>query len=123
MMQKMLLRKFRPHHDCEQRMKPISVGTTPRCRDDLVYTYNEQQYRMFKVIKILESEQYVAREFNITGKVFKRHPSLHFDTVGVFNNHGFKTEKTVLDLSQIKGKVFSHGSLLMSIPMNILVER
>ena len=124
MMEKMLLRKFRPNHDCVIRMKPISVSSTPRSRDDLVYTFEEQEHRMFKVIEIEGGgSRLICREYIISGKIFRRHPTLEFDKVGVYNNHGFKTVRTELQLAEIKGKVFSFGSLLMTIPMNVLTER
>ena len=78
---------------------------------------------MFKVIRVLRNGDFVCREFIISGKVFRRHSTLQFEAVGVFNNHGFKTIQSILPVSAIRGKVFSMGSLLMTIPMNILLEK
>ena len=104
-------------------MKPISASSTPRSRDDLVYSYEQKEHRMFKVVKMEGCGRLVCREFIISGKVFRRHPTLEFDRVGVYNNHGFKTMKCVLSQDQIRGKLLSLGNLLMTIPLNILIER
>ena len=121
MMQKLLLRKFRAHSICLPDMKPIVLGATPKTRDDLVYTYVNSQYHLFKVTEI-DDECYICKEFNVTAKNFRRHPNLDFGKVGIFRNFGFKTTVHRLKWSEIRGKVICIGSLLMSVPKNVLVE-
>ena len=121
-MQKMLLRKFRSQHRCEVTMTAVSTRCTAKSRDDLIYTFDDDfKYRLFKVVKI-NGDQFLCREFNVTPKTYNRVTELDFSTVGVFNNHGHKTNTTVVTLSDVKGKVFSMGSILMTIPINVLTE-
>ena len=122
MMQKLLLRKFRPHRHCYVRMKPIKVGQTAKTRDDLIYTYDDCiKYRLFKVVDI-EDEDYTVKEFNISPKVFRRHQTLNFSHTGVFEWHGCKPGLFIVNMSEVCGKVVMIQNLLMTVPMNVLTE-
>ena len=103
-------------------MKPIRIGCTGKSRDDLIYTFEDGHYTLFKVVS-MTGTRYLCKEYNISGKTFNKEPTLQFQQVGVFNNHGFKTEKITVRPSEIKGKVFSLGAILMTIPSNVLLER
>ena len=104
-------------------MKPISTRRSAKSRDDLIYTFADDNYRLFKVLEELPDDRFKCREFNISPKSFKRHPTLDFGNVGVFNNHGYRSHRTVVSINDVKGKVFSTGSLVMTIGRNLLTER
>ena len=71
MMQKLLLRKFRPHSSCEHKMKPVRLGNTPKTRDDLVYTFEDGTYHLYHVKAISEDmSSFTCKEFNVEEKVF-----------------------------------------------------
>ena len=122
MMQKLLLRKFRPHTSCSVQMKPVRIGQTAKTRDDLVYTLQDGVYRLFQVVD-MDEDSFTVHEFNITPKSFRRHQNLDFGVTGVFNNNGYKTGVFVVEKEEIGGKVVMVGnSLLMTVPINILTE-
>ena len=122
MMQKLLLRKFRPHGSCSVQMKPVKIGQTAKTRDDLIYTFKDRLYRLFKVVDI-EEESFTCQEFNTTPKFFRRHQNLDFGVTGVFNNKGYKTGVFNVERRDMAGKVVMVGnSLLMTVPINILTE-
>ena len=54
MMQKLYLRKFRPHGNCVPQMKPVKVGDTPKTRDDYIYSFREGTFRLYQVQDIVE---------------------------------------------------------------------
>ena len=120
-MQRMLLKKFRPYHSCAAKMKPVRVSTTAKTRDDLVYTYDNDRYQFYQVTDV-EDGQLVCTEFNMGEKIFCRHVTLDFGVVGVYEYYGMKTSQTRIHWRQLCGKVFCYKGLLMSIPMNVLCE-
>ena len=88
-MQRMLLKKFRPHA-CVQGIKPVREQDTAKTRDDLIYIFEGGEYKLYKVKKVF-GDRYECLEFNIDEKHFARHTSLNFGLVGVFVNEGKKT--------------------------------
>ena len=122
MMQKLYLRKFRPHGSCQPRMKPIKLGNTPKTRDDYIYTFKCGHFQLYQVKEIVDG-LYRCSEFNTEDKTFRRHPNLNFGCVGIFVNHGFKTQSVTLTREEIAGKVLSIGALLLTASENVLCER
>ena len=125
MMQKLLLRKMRPHLSCQNKMKPVRLGRTPKTRDDMIYTFKEGMYRLYHVKAIEENEnenEFTCKEFNIEEKYFRRHQTLDFGSVGVFKNLGYKTVTVVVKDSEIAGKVIAIGCLLLTSSKNVLTE-
>ena len=121
MMQKMLLRKFRPHSSCATKMEPINLTSTPKTQDDLIYTFEEGIYRLFQV-KEMEEDILTCQEFNLEAKSFRRHQTVNFGCVGVFVWHGFLAETVILGIGDVKGKVIKIGALLLTVPKNVLTE-
>ena len=123
MMQKLLLRKFRAHPSCVNQMKPIRLSRTPKTRDDIIYTFSDGVYRLFKVEEIGDVEkEYLCKEYNVSNKTFRRHQTLDFGVVGVFRNHGYKMELVTVQHQEICGKLVSIGSLLFTVSINVLTE-
>ena len=103
-------------------MKPVKVGNTAKTRDDYIYTFKCGQFHLYQVKEITDG-LYTCSEFNTEEKTFRRHPNLNFGCVGVFVNHGFKTQSVTITLEEIAGKVLSIGALLMTASRNVLCER
>ena len=121
MMQKLFLRKFRPHGHCHPKMKAVKLGNTPKVQDDYIYAFTSGEAHLYQVKEIVE-DQYICSEFNTEDKKFRRHPNLNFGKVGIFVNHGFKTEPVTLSSAEISGKVLAIGALLFTISENVLCE-
>ena len=123
-MARLLLSKYRPHGSCLVRMKPIKTSSTPKTRDDLIYTFEDGRYKFYAVDSVnTDVETYCCTELNISPKVFRRHEDLDFGRVGVFQHLGRKTITRDLTLEEIHGKLYSYKGLVMSLPVNILTER
>lgn len=121
-MEKMLLRKYRPHDTCVTEMKPLRPDTTLKSQDNLIYTYEEKQYTLYKVLEVGDNDHYKCVELNIEDKSFSRELTLNFGLVGVFKDHGLTTIEKDIELREIKGKVVSSKGLLFTVAKNILQE-
>ena len=51
MMQKNLLAKYRRHGSCKNGMEPVTTNVTAKTRDDLIYTLEEGEYELYKVVE------------------------------------------------------------------------
>lgn len=118
----MLMRKLRPPHQCKTKMKPLKSITTAQSADNLLYTFENNQYCLYKVLECLDNNEFKCVELNIEDKKFQRHQSLNFGKVGVFKNHGLTTVERVLNINEVNGKVFSRKGLLFTVSMNVLEE-
>ena len=54
MMQRNLLAKYRRHGSCKNGMEPVTTNVTAKTRDDLIYTLEEGEYELYKVVEIQE---------------------------------------------------------------------
>ena len=123
MMQKHLLGKYRPHPSCQNGMEPVTTHVTAKTRDDLIYTIEDGDYELYKVVEVQEDRNYKCRKFNTSPKSFMRHQDLDFGKVGVFNNHGYHNIFFQVEHKDVKGKVFQFHSLLLTIARNVLAEK
>ena len=122
-MQKNLLAKYRRHGSCKNGMEPVTTNVTAKTRDDLIYTLEEGEYELYKVVEIQEDGNFICRKFNISPKSFLRHPDLDFGKVGVFHYHGFHNILFQVAREDVQGKVFHFHSLLLTISRNVLAEK
>ena len=120
-MQRTYLRKFRPHKDCKKKMREIKPGKTNKSRDDLVYTFTDGQYSLFKVEEV-NGNILTCSEINFVPKIFQRHPDLMFHLVGVFQDLGKKNVMRKLNRKQIKGKLVRVRGLIITVPCSVLLE-
>ena len=111
----MYFRKYKSHDRCLPVMKKVSVGRTPKNRDDLVYTFDQQDgYRMYKVVQIREDGVLDCREMNKSPVVYEHHRDLQFALVGVFKYEGYRTERKYLKIDDLDGKVVLVRDVLMT---------
>ena len=123
MMQKNLLAKYRPHVSCKNGMESITTNVTAKTRDELIYTLEDGEYELYKVVEIKEDGNFNCRKFNISPKSSLRHPELDFGKVGVFHYHGYHNINFEVAREDVQGKVFHFHSLLLTIARNVLAEK
>ena len=120
----MYFRKYKSHDRCLPAMKKVSVGRTPKNRDDLVYTFDQRDgYKIYKVVDITEDGLLDCQEINKTPLVYERHRDLQFSRVGMFKYEGYRTDRKSLKVDDPAGKVVLVRDVLMTAPRNLLVER
>ena len=83
-MQKNLLAKFRAHGHCKNGMDPVTTNVTPKTRDDLIYTIEEGEYELYKVVEIQEDGNYQCRKFNISPQVLLAAPRSGFPLHAIY---------------------------------------
>ena len=121
--QKMLLRKFRPGHPCRKAMKPVKPYDKKfKARDDLIYTFANGTACLFQVVSDGHDGEYTCHKFNVEPKTFHWERRLDFGLVGVFQKQGLAHERHTVQHRDIKGKVISSKGLLITVPLNILLE-
>ena len=122
----MLLRKFRPNHYCQKKMHKPSAHQSPKTNDTLVYSFRDNEYRMFVVDQVYTNnrgeEKFRATELNIQPKFFKRAPELDFGVVGGFINHGKLYTKVKLKKSDIDGKCIQCQKMIFTFHNDVLVD-
>ena len=64
----------------------------------------------------------MCQEFNIREKRYDEEPVLNFGLVGVFRNYGLSNIVKDLKESEICGKLVSVLNLLITVPINMLLE-
>ena len=104
-------------------MRDLKEKVTSKSADNLFYTFNDQTYKLYKVLTVMDKTQVFAQELNVTEKVFRREPELPFGTVGVFKDHGCLTTKTVIQTEDVAGKVIKVNNLYMTAPRNVLTKK
>ena len=115
--------KFLPGHRCRPSMAPLSSKTTSKTADNLVYTFKDKEYKLYKILEVMDDRAVYAQELNVVKKVFERHSELLFGTVGVFEDQGCLTTKTILQRDEIAGKLVKLPNLYLTAPRNVLTER
>jgi hypothetical protein len=120
-MKKTLMRKFRPHPSCTKKVTEIKPGRTSKSRDDLVYVYENGHYLLLKVENNENGILYCS-EINKEPMVFNRHSDLNFGLVGVFKDFGKKNIYHRIPVQNVAGKLVRSRGLLMTAPINILIE-
>ena len=116
------MRKFRPHSRCKPEMRPVSLSNTPKKRDDLVYLHENGHYTLLQVNEI-EEDKLICNVINADPRIFPRHEDLDFGLVGVFKDFGNLTTQRIINSKDIAGKLLRVRGLILTAPLNVLVER
>ena len=122
-LERYLMTKFCPGHRCKTSMRSLAEKTTSKSADNLFYTFKDSEYKLFKVLKVMDTNEVYAQELNVAKKVFARHPELPFGSVGVFEDHGVLTIKKVIPMTEVAGKLVKIRNLYMTAPRNVLTEK
>ena len=104
-------------------MKNLSEKSTIKSADNLFYTFINKEYKLYKVLKVMDDLKVYAQQLNVSEKTFSRHPELPFGTVEVFKDHGFLTTNTIIAIDEVAGKHVKTKNLYMTAPRNVLTEK
>ena len=122
-LERYLMTKFCPGHRCQLAMRNLAEKTTSKSADNIFYTFKDKEYKLYKVLNIMDSNEVYAQELNVQEKVFARHPELAFGSVGVFEDKGILTIKKVIPMNEVAGKLVKVKNLYMTAPRNVLTEK
>ena len=115
--------KFCPGHHCQPSMRNLSEKVTSKSSNNLFYTFKDRKYRLYKVLKVMDTHEVYGQELNVIEKVFSRHLELPFGAVGVFEDQGVLTVKEVIPMNAVAGKLVKIRNLYMTAPRNVLTEK
>lgn len=121
--QKTLLKRALSNHSCKKGIY-FSPNNTPLECNNLIYTFVDLQYHIYKIIS-QEENQFQCHEFNVTSAKFKDFPKrLVWSKVGVFQDISLdETSTKRISKSQIRGKVLKVSEFLITCPNSILREK
>ena len=104
-------------------MRDLKEKVTAKSADNLIYTFKDQKYNLYKVLTVMDKTEVFAQELNVIEKVFPRQPELPFGSVGVFKDLGCLTIKKVIKMEDVAGKLIKVDNLYMTAPRNVLTEK
>lgn len=120
-MKNILIKRALKKHVCTNNIF-ISNYETPMERNNLVYTYERNEYKIYQVSDIQDNTimcnkvgQYLVN--------FDETPNLDWSTVGVFKKGGVSSDVTTIHSSQVCGKVLIVDQYLITCPTNVLNEQ
>ena len=122
MLQATILKRKLSPHCCQDSIYISNHDTELEC-NTLIYTFDiEQNYQMYKIIKITASSVLCKPQgrFDLT---FKETPELKWGKVGVFKKGGIGATEKYISINEIKGKVISVTNYLITCPINVLREK
>ena len=119
--EKIMLKRALGPHSCEKSIQISNYDTALRC-DSLVYTYENDTYKMFKVLDIVNEEVICHPQGKFTCK-FNSIPELCWSSVGVFKKGPTSKEIVKIRQKSIEGKVLKVGLFLITCPENVLREK
>ena len=120
-MRNILLKRTIGPHCCESSIH-YSTKETPLQCNNLVYTYEDGHYQLYKIMNIEESIfSSVKIETDIA--FYPETPSLKWELVGVFKFVAFGTELHNIHKENLKGKLIIVNDLIITCPNNILREK
>lgn len=121
-MQRVYLRRSLSYHSCEKKFF-FSPKDTALERNSLIYVYSRNNYNMYKIIDVENSNVFIC---NVQGKIpvdFSDATELDWTKVGVFKEGATGSEEIKINRNDISGKVLKVCSLLITCPINVLREQ
>ena len=116
-----LLKRSLRKHQCVNSYYISNYETSLEC-NNLIYTYTGKSYKIFKVSEI-DGSNITCNKIGQYPAIFNETPDIDWSTVGVFKRGGMREESTILNTSQIRGKVLNVGKYLVTCPANVLLEK
>ena len=78
--------KYSSKHRCMGNVRNLSSKETAKTADNLCYEYTaDHEYKLYKVLEVMDKELIYVQELKVIGKAFTRQPELNFGKVGVFD--------------------------------------
>ena len=116
--------KYSSKHRCMGNVRNLSSKETAKTADNLFYEYTaDHEYKLYKVLEVMDKELIYVLELKVIGKMFARQPELHFENVGIFEDHGLLPTKRVVKVSDIHGKLVKVNTLYMTASRNVLIAK
>ena len=108
-------------HQCINNMFISNYDTSMEC-NKLIYTFERKEYQFYKVTDI-EGDLIRCNKIGKYQATFPETPNIDWSTVGVFKKGGICDNHTILNSSQIRGKLLHVGKYLITCPKNVLNEK
>lgn len=124
MLEKIYLKRTLTYHSCQKSIY-YSVKDTPLESNSMIYTYENGTYNMYKITKI-EKENSEIFHCNIQGKIdidFDEAADVDWSKVGVFKEGATGNDDIIIEKKNVRGKVLKISSLLITCPINVLLEK
>ena len=120
-MKKIFLKKELGKHYCDNNIS-ITNYETPMEANNLIYCYKNKQYFMYQVSDI-HDDLITCNKIGQYPVYYQQTPNIDWSSVGVFKKGGISSNNTVLNSSEIAGKVLHVGKYLITCPFNVLNEK
>ena len=120
-MKKIFLRRSLSKHYCYKNIF-ISNYDTPLESNKLIYCFKNYKYFIYEISEI-EENVVICHKIGQYPVAFPQTPNIPWSTVGVFKRGGKCSEQTILNKSEICGKVLHVDDYLVTCPTNVLNEK
>lgn len=120
-LQKIYLKRALSPHNCKPSIHITTHTTSLEC-NNLIYTFTDRIYKLYKVVDI-QNEILNCVRINVSEVFYEETPNLNWDLVGVFQEESIDT--AVINISQkyVAGKIIKIDKMLITCPLNILDEK
>ena len=123
-MQRIYLKRSLSYHCCQKTIF-YSAKDTDLESNSIVYVYENNQYKMYKIFKI-EKENPDVFFCYVQGNIeieFQETPDCDWGKVGVFKEGATGNDVVIINRESVRGKVIKVCSLLITCPLNVLNEK
>ena len=119
--QKILLKRALNYHCCENTIY-FSEKDTPMECNSLVYTYEHNEHKMYKIFKVEEDHLlcYTQGKYSCN---FREVDDVNWSTIGVYRRGGVSSTPKIILKSDVWGKVIKVDDFLITCPNEILREK
>ena len=121
--EKVLLKRVISHHSCQNHIY-FSEKDTPLECNSMIYVFKHNDYKMYKILKV-EKEQLLCYPQGKFPCSFRETSglNLNWSQIGVFKKGGVSNEPTIINKSDVSGKVIVVDDYLMTCPNDVLREK
>ena len=119
-----LIKRLISNHNCEKKIR-ISDKETALESNNLIYTYVDKEFRLYKVTKINADNSFTCVKQNTLECTFNEITDidLQWNLVGVFKKGEIGEEEHTITMNEIKGKFLIVNDYLITCPNNVLREK
>ena len=123
--EKVLLKRAIGHHVCSPSLMLTVHETSLEC-NNLIYTFVNRRYNMYKIKEIINSEEdpsLMCAKIQTRQKKFVETPNLNWSKVGVFELESVTNEIVKIPQNTVAGKLIKINKILLTCSYNVLVEK
>lgn len=122
-MQKVLVKRALTEHTCLPSIH-ITTHDTPLECNNLIYTFTNREYNLYKVVDIQNDEDILnCIKINTSEVFYEETPNLNWDLVGVFKKESIETTVVNINQKYVAGKLLQIDDILITCPKNVLDEK